>query len=62
MILALIPLLTPQLMIAKTFKFAGKQRIHLYVEFKNINVLFRSVKRIDELMLVNHFAIPRSKM
>lgn len=62
MILALIALLTPYLMVAKTCKFTGKWGIHLYVEFKNICVFFRSVKRIDELMLVNHVAIPRSKM
>lgn len=55
-------LLTPYLMVAKTFKFSWKQRIHLYAEFKNMSVLFRSDRRIDELMLVNHFAIPRSKM
>lgn len=55
-------LLTPYSMVAKTFKFSGKQRIHLYAEFENMNVLFRSDRRIDELMLVNHFAIPRSKM
>lgn len=55
-------LLTPYFMVAKTFKFSGKHRIHLHAEFKNMNALFRSVRRNDEWMLVNPFPIPRSKM
>lgn len=60
-IFALTCLFTAHSITVKTFEFPGKHRLHLCDEFKDINVISRSVRRIDEFVLVNHFGIPRSK-